>query len=204
VASREGRQRSFRTEPETTASGGHLAPDATGPLFDPLFDPLPTENPPAPEGRRLAASPAEVDEEVAPPARLRPPPAEAARVRRRRVRPSVRRVKRTLKRVNPWTVLKLSLFYYAIFLIVWLVFVAIVYWLLQPTELFEAIQDVGNIFFDWRNVDISLRFVERWAFLIGVIFVLVGTLVNTFLALLYNIASDVVGGLEFTFVERDI
>jgi hypothetical protein len=203
VASREERQRSFRTEPETTASGGHLTPDATGPLFDPLFDPLPSEGGRSGEGRSLAASPAEVDEQVAPPARLRPT-GEAARVRRRRVRPSVRRVKRTLKRVNPWTVLKLSLFYYAIFLLVWLVFVAIAYWLLQPTELFEAIQDVGNIFFDWRNVDISLRFVERWAFFIGVIFVLAGTLVNTFLALLYNIASDVVGGLEFTFVERDL
>jgi hypothetical protein len=198
VASREERQRSFRTEPETTASGGHLTPDATGPLFDPLFDPIPSE-----EARPLATSPAALEEEVAPPAHLRPT-RESARVRRRRVRPSVRRVKRTLKRVNPWTVLKLSLFYYAIFLLVWLVFVAIVYWLLQPTELFEAIQDVGDIFLDWRNVDISLRFVERWALFIGVIFVLAGTLVNTFLALLYNIASDIVGGLEFTFVERDL
>jgi Transmembrane domain of unknown function (DUF3566) len=203
VASREERQRSFRTEPETTASGGHLTPDATGPLFDPLFDPLPSDRRLEDEGRPLAASPATLEEEVAPPARLRPT-REATRVRRRRVRPSVRRVKRTLKRVNPWTVLKLSLFYYTIFLLVWLVFVAIVYWLLQPTELFEAIQDVGDIFLDWRNVDISLRFVERWALLIGVIGVLAGTLVNTFLALLYNIASDIVGGLEFTFVERDL
>jgi Transmembrane domain of unknown function (DUF3566) len=87
---------------------------------------------------------------------------------------------------------------------VWLLFVAVVYWVLQPTELFEAIQDVGNIFFDWKNVDISLRFVERWAFLVGLVFVLVGTIVNTFLAFLYNVASDVVGGIELTFVERDL
>lgn len=198
VSSREERPRSFRTEPETTASGGHLTPEAS-PMFDPLFDPIPAE-PHRSTGTRPRAP---ESDEVARQARLRPTP-EPARGRRRRMRPAVRRVKRTLKRVNPWTILKLSLFYYAIFLVVWLLFVAVVYWVLQPTELFEAIQDVGNIFFDWKNVDISLRFVERWAFLVGLVFVLVGTIVNTFLAFLYNVASDVVGGIELTFVERDL
>lgn len=197
VSSREERPRSFRTEPETTASGGHLTPDAS-PMFDPLFDPIPAET-----RRSTGTRPRPESDEVAPPARLRPTP-EPARGRRRRMRPAVRRVKRTLKRVNPWTILKLSLFYYAIFLIVWLFFVAVLYWILQPTELFEAIQDVGNIFFDWKNVDISLRLVERWALIVGLVFVFIGTIVNTFLAFLYNVASDVVGGIELTFVERDL
>jgi hypothetical protein len=167
-------------------------------MFDPLFDPIPAE-PRNSTGTRPRAP----DLDEVPTRRVRPSP-EPARGRRRRMRPAVRRVKRTLKRVNPWTILKLSLFYYAIFLVVWLLFVAVAYWILQPTELFEAIQDVGNIFFDWKNVDISLRFVERWAFLVGLVFVLIGTIVNTFLAFLYNVASDVVGGIELTFVERDL
>jgi preprotein translocase subunit SecF len=52
-------------------------------------------------------------------------------------------------------------------------------------------------------VDISLMFVERWAFFIGIMLVIAGSLINGFLAFLYNVGSDLVGGLEMTFSERD-
>jgi hypothetical protein len=45
--------------------------------------------------------------------------------------------------------------------------------------------------------------VEKWAFLVGITFALITTLVNVFLAFLYNVAADLIGGLELTFVERD-
>jgi hypothetical protein len=34
--------------------------------------------------------------------------------------------------------------------------------------------------------------------------VVVGSIVNVFLAFLYNVGSDLVGGVEMTFVERDL
>jgi hypothetical protein len=34
--------------------------------------------------------------------------------------------------------------------------------------------------------------------------VLVGSIINAFLAFLYNLAADIFGGLEMTFVERDV
>lgn len=122
----------------------------------------------------------------------------------RRRRGPVRRVKRTLKHVDPLTVLKLSGFYWAVFMILWLVAVAILYSIIEAAGFFDTLEDVNNGFaLGWGKLDITLGLVEKWAFLIGITFALLTTLVNVFLAFLYNVAADLIGGLELTFVERD-
>ena len=102
--------------------------------------------------------------------------------------------------------LKLSLFYYSIFLVVWLALVAVMYQIIEAVGVFDAIEQFGRgmEFEAAQNLNISLGFVERWALMIGAALVIVGALVNAFLAFLYNIGSDLVGGLEVTFVERDL
>lgn len=121
-----------------------------------------------------------------------------------RTRPAARRIKRTLHHVDPLSILKLSLFYYGCFVILWLVVVAVAYVLLASLGLFDAIEKFGRAFVLWKRVDITLLFVERWALLIGAVLALVASLVNLVLAFLYNLAADVVGGAEMTFVERDL
>jgi hypothetical protein len=121
------------------------------------------------------------------------------------MRPAVRRVRRTLKRVDPITVLKLSLFYYACFAALWLGFVAVVFWIVQSMGVFDAIEKLSEgLALGWGKVDISLWFVERWALVLGLVWVVLMSIVNTFLAFLYNVGSDVVGGIEMTFVEREL
>lgn len=102
--------------------------------------------------------------------------------------------------------LKLSLFYYSIFLVVWLALVAVMYQIIEAVGVFDAIEQFGRgmEFEAAQSLNISLGFVERWALMIGAALVVVGALVNAFLAFLYNIGSDLVGGLEVTFVERDL
>jgi hypothetical protein len=209
VASREERPRTWRAEPEATSpSGGHLPPevDSTG-LLDPLFDPLPPDQRSVdggsrpPQNLRQARGTA-----TRPPADIAPPPAAPARTRRvPKSRPTVRRVRRTLKRVSPLSVLRLSLFYYTIFLFVWLGFVAVVFWMVQATGAFDAWNEVSDIFFkQWKDVEITLSLVEKWALFIGIVGVIVGSIINAFLAFLYNLGADILGGLEVTFVERDL
>lgn len=214
VSPSEKRSSEWPTEPEaSTASGGHVTPDidAGGPLFDPLFEPLPSER----AGERgLAGAPSpdratgEMTRREAPPAERKRAPRRDPRARRgavARPRPGMRRVRRTIKRVDPWSVLKLSLFYYSIFLVFWLIFVAVFYNVIDGMGLFDAIEGFGQGFaLDWGEIDISLMFVERWAFFIGLTLVITGALVNAFLAFLYNLGSDLVGGLEMTFTERDL
>ena len=130
--------------------------------------------------------------------RARPP-------RTRPVRGAVRRVKRTVKRVDPWSVLKMSLFYYSIFFVVWMIGVAVLFSVIESTGVFQTIEEVGDSIEveQLANFEISMGVVLRWAAYIGGGLVLLATIVNVILAFLYNLGSDIVGGVEMTFVERD-
>jgi hypothetical protein len=140
------------------------------------------------------------DESIyAPPRRRTPPP---TRQRPRRVK-QVRRVRRTLRHIDPLSVLKVSLMFYGCFLILWMVFAAILYWVLQAAGLFDTIEGIRTSLAVEGSWDISLSFVEKWAFFIGLTAAIVMSLVNLFLAFLYNVVADVIGGIDMTFVERD-
>ncbi len=190
MSSREDRPGGFRPEAEPSgASGGHLTPEA-GSIYDPLTAPLPSEV----EAERTRSAPRAAD--VIPRSEGRGRPV------RRRV--PVRRVRRTLRHIDPLSVMKLSFFYYGIGLVVWLVFVAIVFSILDSMGLFNSIEEVSEGFALGWQVNISLFFVEKWAFLIGLTLVVIGALVNLLLAFLYNVGADLVGGVEMTFAERDL
>ncbi len=61
-------------------------------------------------------------------------------------KPALRRVKRVVRHVDPFSVLKISLLFYAAFLLVWLLMVAIFYNILNSIGLFEAIDAVRESF----------------------------------------------------------
>lgn len=182
-ASARRREYSDETAPLGTRPTSDIGSSATASVLD---DPLQAPKPPAPrptEPRRQERS---------------------RRAVTPRPRSSLRRVKRTLKHVDPLSVLKLSLFYYAVFLIVGLVVVAVIYSLLSSMGAFDTIEEIGRVFTLWKKIDITLFMVERWAFLIGLTLVVLASLINLCLAFLYNLGADLVGGVEVTFVERDV
>ena len=99
----------------------------------------------------------------------------------------------------------MSLFYYSIFFVVWLIGVAMLFSFIESTGLFDTIEEVGTgmALEDLANFKITLGGVLKWAAYIGVGLVLLGSVVNVILAFLYNLGSDIVGGIHVTFVERD-
>ena len=172
----------YKREPEvSSASGGHVAPDT---MPSAAVDPSATGSMAA---RALAGE-----------GETRRPVAAQQRVRRRR---TVRRVRRTLRHVDPVSVFKLSLFYYGCFLIVWLLFVAVVFWVTSALGLFDLIEEVGSVFVvRW---EVNLLDVEKWALVLGLVGWAFASVLNLVIAFLYNVAADFVGGIEMTFVERD-
>ncbi|CAN5686587.1 hypothetical protein BH20ACT23_BH20ACT23_12850 [soil metagenome] len=156
-----------------------------------------------PPGARPSGSPPRPTEE-----RRLEPKRTRRRTRPPRTRPArgaVRRVKRTVKRVDPWSVLKMSLFYYAIFFVVWMIGVAVLFSFIESTGVFQTIEEIGDGMEveELANFEISMGVVLRWAAYIGGGLVLLASVINVILAFLYNLGSDIVGGVEMTFVERD-
>jgi hypothetical protein len=184
--------------------------------FEVLDEPLPSEQAkpgeiPEPPGAARTTRPSRsvtAPERPAAQRRTTTVPARRRATRPSRGRPArapTRRVTRTVKRVNPWSVLRLSLFFYAVFLVVWLIVVAVLFTFIESTGVFETIEELGRLFTvrQAQELNISLGLVEKWAFFIGLAMIAIATIFNVVLALLYNLGSDIVGGLEMTFTERD-
>lgn len=206
MSSREERSGRLTESEASSASGGHLAPDSrTGPLFDPLDAPLPSESArrEEPKASGSPAKRAERTEQIARSPRTGEARTGTAPRQGVRKRTGLRRVRRTIRHIDPFSVMKLSAFFYAIFVVIWLVFVALIYSMLESMGLFSMLEDLGKGLVLWDEVNITLGVVEKWALLIGVVLATLGTLINLLLAVLYNVAADLMGGIEMTFVERD-
>lgn len=133
--------------------------------------------------------------------RPRPRPAGGTR---KRVRVPMRRSKRTITYIHPLSVLKLSLFMYSCFFVVWLLFAAILYNLVASTGVIDALTEIINVFgSEGSEFVFTFGVAMKWAILLGILGVVIGSLVNAALAFLYNVANDVVGGVQLTFSERD-
>ena len=201
MAATTGEPENFRARARRPGSDEPAAPnlEATGPLIDPLNAAVAP-----PQGEQKSSRPTERDpfggdEPIyAPRPRRTPPP----RQRTRRVK-QVRRVRRTLRHIDPFSVLKVSLMFYGCFLVLWMIFVAMLYWVLQGAGVFETIESLRESLTIKGSWELSLSFVEKWAFFIGLAVAVVMSLFNLFLAFLYNVIADTIGGIDMTFVERD-
>ena len=133
--------------------------------------------------------------------RPRPRPAPGAR---KRARGPMRKSRRTITHVHPQSVLKLSIFMYSCFFVVWLLFAAILYNLVASTGVIDAMTEIINVFgTEGDEFKFTFGVAMKWAIVLGILGVVIGSLVNAALAFLYNVANDVVGGVQLTFSEKD-
>ncbi len=118
-------------------------------------------------------------------------------------RPAGRRVRVAIRRINPWSVLKFSLLLYFCLMLVFLLGFAILFTVLNAAGVLDS---VSSLLVDVSAVDPGFRFevfgILRTLFLFGLISVVVWSVVTVFVAFLYNLISDLVGGIEVTLVER--
>lgn len=136
------------------------------------------------------------------------PDASPVTARRASVHAAARRTRVVVRKVGPLSVLKFSLiFYFCVMLILYFALM-IIYWVLNAVGAIESTgRLLGYVFAtgsadNSQPIDIGFGKVFSWLFLVGLANVVLWSLVNVFVAFLYNLISDVVGGVEVTLAEK--
>jgi Transmembrane domain of unknown function (DUF3566) len=119
-----------------------------------------------------------------------------------------RRARLTIKRLDPWSVMKFSFFVSLVLFVVLMVATAVLYLALDAMGVFNSINDslaemvnAGSSSGDTFRV--TAKGVLGTAALIGAVNVVLFTALATLAAFIYNVCADLVGGIELTLSERD-
>lgn len=116
-----------------------------------------------------------------------------------------RRARVVIRRVDPWSVLKFSLLFYFCLMLIFVISLLILYWVLGVTGVLESLSDLMETV-GFGNPKTGFEFHGYWIFsrlfLAGAAGVVLWSLVNLFVALLYNLVSDIVGGISVTLGEK--
>jgi hypothetical protein len=160
-------------------------------------------------GSRPAGSPARSSAAGAARTAGAPAAATAPKERARGTGRGPRRARLQLRHIDTWSALKISLVVSIALFFVWMVAVGILYGVLSSLGVFTTLNDLigqlssssgaqatsGNV--------ISANIIFGGAAVIGAVNIVLLTALCTVSAFVYNLCSDLVGGLEVTLAERD-
>jgi hypothetical protein len=122
------------------------------------------------------------------------------RPRFRRARTRQARV--VIRKVAPWSVLKVSFLFYVCIMVVILGALIILYGVLGAIGAIQNVEDLIRELFSDETFQISGEWLFTRGVAVGLLMVVLWSLINVFVALLYNLLSDIVGGIEVTLSER--
>jgi len=119
-----------------------------------------------------------------------------------------RRARLQLRHIDTWSALKISLVLSIALFFIWMVAVGVLYGVLNALGVFETLNDlfgqVGSVSGNEATGDvITPGVVFGGAAIIGAINIVLLTALCTVGTFIYNLCSDLVGGLEITLSERD-
>ncbi len=123
--------------------------------------------------------------------------------RRNRRKLRARRVERIVRRVDPWSVLKLTfLFYLCLWLI--LLLAGVILWSAASSAgAVDNIEDFMTDLFALKSFEFEGQQIFRGALVGGFILVLVGTGFSVLLSVLFNLIGDLTGGIRVSVIELE-
>ena len=112
-------------------------------------------------------------------------------------------MRRVVRRVEPRTVLRFSVLFYLSMLVVWLV-AGVVLWLAASvTGVIDNLERFVEDLFALEAFQLRGGLIFFSCLLGGLVLVLLGTGINVLMAVIYNLTSDVVGGVEVTVADTE-
>ena len=117
-----------------------------------------------------------------------------------------RRASLQIKRLDPWSVLKLALVLSVAMFFVWMIAVAVLYGVLDGMGVWDSLNGTFTELTQPENAAAELISAGRVfgvASIIGAINIVLFTALATVSAFIYNVAADFAGGVEVTLSERE-
>jgi transmembrane protein DUF3566 len=112
------------------------------------------------------------------------------------------RVRVVVRRVEPWSVLRFSLLFYFCIMLIFLFGMAILYWVLGALGVLDSLASfIGGLYGD-DNFKFHGAWIFTWLFVLGIVGTVAWSLINLCVAFLYNLVSDIVGGVQITLDDR--
>ncbi len=106
----------------------------------------------------------------------------------------------TVKRIDPWSVLKFGFLANIVLLVIFMMLMGVVWFIIDRLQIVDQVcgiaTDVG-----FTQCGINAPNLFQSLILLGLLWVVVQTAVYVFLAFLYNLISDLVGGLGLTIID---
>jgi hypothetical protein len=121
---------------------------------------------------------------------------------KRFTRPRARQARVVIRKVGPWSVLKISFLFYLCVMTVILGAMMILYGVLDAIGALDSVTRLIRDLFADQTFEIHGDWLFTRGLLIGFAMVVLWTLINLFVAFLYNLLSDLIGGVEVTLSER--
>jgi hypothetical protein len=178
-------------------------PDLSGPI------PRPPQRKPAPERSADTSVSSASGRATAPESRESRESREARESRvqvSRRTRGPVR-ASMQIRRIDPWSVLKVSLLLSVALFFVWMIAVAFLYLVLGGMGVWAKLNsNVGDLLNNTSGSSgelVSSGTIFGGAVLIGLVNIVLLTAMATIAAFVYNLATDLIGGIEVTLADRD-
>ncbi|MDY6999913.1 MAG: DUF3566 domain-containing protein [Actinomycetota bacterium] len=180
-----------RADPNRPESGKYASelPDLSGPAPRPAQQRKPVERPQGEQSNRPQ------------------PPAKAVQVSTRQHSGPVR-ASMQIRRIDPWSTLKVSLLLSVALFFVWMIAVAFLYLVLGGMGVWTKLNsNVGDLLTSASGASggelVSSGTIFGGAALIGLVNIVLLSAAATIGAFIYNLSTDLVGGVEVTLADRD-
>ena len=143
------------------------------------------------------------------PAKTTAEPAKASRkdrkvAKQQAVRPTYeRRYRQTIRKVDLWTVLKISVCFYLTALLVLLFAGMVLWWIASALGMISNLEDFMGELVESDDFRFLSWDVLKGASLVGLVLVSIMVVVTVLAAAFYNLFAELLGGIEVTVVEEE-